>query len=143
MYKPLPKELRLGFSDIHDIGVFAKEFIPQGTNLGMSHMKMKDTIFRTPLGGFINHADEPNCTKVELLMREDSLDYKKWNLMTTQNIKKGEEITLRYTFYNISIPMTEKEEYRNAGITKEEAETSSKEWIKGYKKWKKTNGPHD
>ena len=28
------------------------------------------------------------------------------------------------------IPMTEEEEYRNAGITKEEAETSSKEWIK-------------
>ena len=35
------------------------------------------------------------------------------------------------------IPMTEEEEYRNAGITKEEAETSSKEWIKGYKEWKK------
>ena len=34
------------------------------------------------------------------------------------------------------IPMTEEEEYRNAGITKEEAETSSKEWIKGYNKWK-------
>ena len=34
------------------------------------------------------------------------------------------------------MPMTEEEEYRNAGITKEEAETSSKEWIKGYKKWK-------
>ncbi len=34
-------------------------------------------------------------------------------------------------------PMTEEEEYRNAGITKEEAETSSKEWIKGYKEWKK------
>ena len=34
------------------------------------------------------------------------------------------------------IPMTEEEEYRNAGITKEEAETSSKEWINGYKEWK-------
>ena len=34
------------------------------------------------------------------------------------------------------IPMTEEEEYRNAGITKEEAGTSSKEWIKGYKEWK-------
>ena len=34
------------------------------------------------------------------------------------------------------IPMTEEEEYRNAGITKEEAETSSKEWIEGYNKWK-------
>ena len=101
MYKPLPKELRLGFSDIHDIGVFAKEFIPKGTNLGMSHMKMKDTIFRTPMGGFLNHADEPNCVKVELLMKDDSQDYKKWNLVTLQDIEKGEELTVRYTFYNV------------------------------------------
>ena len=37
------------------------------------------------------------------------------------------------------IPMTEEEEYRNAGITKEEAErkpTSQESWIDGYKKWK-------
>ena len=42
------------------------------------------------------------------------------------------------------IPMTEEEEYRNAGITKEEAkrtyppETSQKDWVDGYKKWKET-----
>ena len=44
------------------------------------------------------------------------------------------------------IPMTEEEEYRNAGISKEEAETSSKEWIKGYKEWKqnqKERCPHN
>jgi len=50
------------------------------------------------------------------------------------------------------IPMTEEEEYRNAGITKEEAErtyppknswgmikppeTSGKDWVDGYNKWK-------
>jgi len=50
------------------------------------------------------------------------------------------------------IPMTEEEEYRNAGITKEQAErtyppnnswgmikpseTSHADWIKGYKEWK-------
>ena len=37
------------------------------------------------------------------------------------------------------VPMTEEEEYRNAGITKEEAErkpTSQKSWIEGYNKWK-------
>ena len=37
------------------------------------------------------------------------------------------------------IPMTEEEEYRNAGITKEEAErkpTSQESWIDGYNKWK-------
>ena len=57
-----------------------------------------------------------------------------------------------------TIPMTEEEEYRNAGITKEEAErtyppknswgmikpteTSNADWIKGYKKWKK-GCPHN
>ena len=57
-----------------------------------------------------------------------------------------------------TIPMTEEEEYRNAGITKEEAErtyppknswgmikppeTSHAEWIKGYKQWKK-GCPHN
>ena len=54
-----------------------------------------------------------------------------------------------------TIPMTEEEEYRNAGITKEEAEktyppknswgmikppeTSHADWIKGYKEWKENN----
>ena len=56
------------------------------------------------------------------------------------------------------IPMTEEEEYRNAGITKEEAEktyppknswgmikpseTSGKDWVDGYKEWKK-GCPHN
>ena len=34
-YKPLPKELRLGFSDIHDIGLFAKEKIKMGHDFGV------------------------------------------------------------------------------------------------------------
>ena len=50
MYKPLPKQLRLGFSDIHDIGLFAKENISTGTNFGMSHIQISDTVVRTPLG---------------------------------------------------------------------------------------------
>ena len=106
MYKPLPDNLRLGFSDIHDIGLFAKEAIPQATNLGMSHIKIGDTIIRTPLGGFINHANDPNCIKVELRMtNEDNTNrpfrYKKWNLVTIKDIEPDEELTLKYTFYNI------------------------------------------
>ena len=58
-----------------------------------------------------------------------------------------------------TIPMTEEEEYRNAGITKEEAErtyppknswgmikppeTSNADWIKGYNEWKKGDCPHN
>ena len=101
MYKPLPESLTIKTSKVNGLGLFANEDIARGTNLGMTHLKIGDTIFRTPLGGFINHADEPNCAKVELLMKNDSFDYKKWNLMTTQGIKKGEELTLRYTFYNV------------------------------------------
>ena len=101
MYKPLPKELRLGFSDIHDIGLFAKEDIGQGTNLGLSHIEIDDTVIRTPLGGFINHNNDANCVKVELRMTNDKFNYKKWNLITLKNIKEGEELTLRYTFYNV------------------------------------------
>ena len=101
MYNPLPESVTIKQSGINGLGLFADQLIMQGTNLGMSHIKLKDTIIRTPLGGFINHANEPNCAKVELLMTNDSFDYKKWNLITLRDIKKGEELTLRYTFYNV------------------------------------------
>ena len=45
MYNPLPIELRLGFSTIHDIGVFAKEGIGQGTNFGMTHLQFDGKYF--------------------------------------------------------------------------------------------------
>jgi len=97
MYKPLPKELRLGFSDIHDIGVFAKEKIKIGHDFGICHLKIDDELFRTPLGGFINHSDTPNCTKTMIRVS----NYKEWRLITLQDIKEGEELTLEYTFYKI------------------------------------------
>ena len=100
MYKPLPESLTIKKSGIHELGLFADQDINQATNLGVTHIKIDDKIIRTPLGGFINHSNTPNCVKVELLLSEGS-HRKKWNLMTTQNIKKGEDITLRYTFYNI------------------------------------------
>ena len=106
MYKPLPKELRLGFSDIHDIGLFAKEDIPKGTNFGMSHIQVSDTLIRTPLGGFINHSEDPNCEKIKLYFtnedKQPAYNFSKWNLVTVKDIKKGKELTLRYTFYGIS-----------------------------------------
>ena len=106
MYKPLPESLTIKQSKVNGLGLFAKEGIGQGTNLGMSHFKIDQTIFRTPLGGFINHSNDPNMVKVELRMTNQDLpnlkyDYKKWNLVALRDIKKGEELTLRYTFYNI------------------------------------------
>ena len=106
MYKPLPESVTISQSGINGLGLFADQKIMQGTNLGMSHLKIADQIIRTPLGGFINHSNTPNCVKAELLMTnqfnpEHKYDYKKWNLITTKYIEKGEELTLRYTFYNI------------------------------------------
>ena len=106
MYKPLPESVTIKESDINGLGLFADQKIMRGTNLGMSHLKIGDTIFRTPLGGFINHANEPNCDKAELRMTSEDMQghqyhYKKWNLITGQDIKKGEELTLKYTFYDV------------------------------------------
>ena len=97
MYKPLPESLTIKQSKVNGLGLFATQGIAQGTNLGRSHIKIDEEYIRTPLGGFINHANDANCVKVEL--REDK--YKRWNLVTVRNINEGEELTVRYTFYNI------------------------------------------
>ena len=106
MYKPLPDSLTIKTSRVNGLGVFAKEVISQATHLGMTHVEIGEKILRTPLGGFINHANDPNCVKVELLMSNHDdpklkFDYKKWNLVTIKDIRKDEEITLKYTFYNV------------------------------------------
>ena len=105
MYKPLPDSLTLKSSDIHDIGLFAKEAVPQGTNLGMTHLQFEKTLIRTPLGGFINHKDNPNCEKVKLKFtnedKQPPYNFNKWNLITIKDIKEGEELTLKYTFYKV------------------------------------------
>ena len=106
MYKPLPDSLTIKESKVDGLGLFAEQGIAQGTNLGMTHVKFNGTIWRTPLGGFINHSDDANVVKVELLMTNHDnpnlkFDYKKWNLLTLRDIKKGEELTVKYTFYNV------------------------------------------
>ncbi len=103
MYNPLPSSLTIKQSKVNGLGLFAKEGIVQGTNLGTTHIKVNDTLIRTPLGGFINHSNEPNCVKAELHANGYRGEHfkKKWNLVTIRDIKKGEELTLRYTFYNI------------------------------------------
>jgi|TARA_R100000656_G_scaffold52339_1_gene41658 SET domain-containing protein len=101
MYKPLPESLTIKISKVDGLGLFAKEGIAQGTNLGMSHLKIEDKIIRTPLGGFINHSGDANCVKVELRMENEKFNYKKWNLVTVRDIKEGEELTTQYTFYKI------------------------------------------
>jgi len=97
-YKPLPKGLRIEKSKIQGFGLFTLLFLKQGINLGISHFKIKDELIRTPLGGFVNHSDDPNCIKTKL----HTDNYIKYNLVTIKDITGGEELTVKYTFYNMS-----------------------------------------
>ena len=104
-YKPLPDELEICCSPIQGMGIFAKQKIPKGTHFGMSHIQISDTLIRTPLGGFINHSDDPNCEKVKLYFtnedKQPAYNFTKWNIVTIKDIKAKEELTLKYTFYKV------------------------------------------
>ena len=91
-YRPLPKSLTIKPSSIEGLGLFATQTIPKNIDLGMIHFSYGELLIRTPLGGFINHSEKPNCKKLDL---EDE-----WHLKTTKEIKAGEELTLKYTLYN-------------------------------------------
>ena len=108
MYKPLPESLTIQQSGIDGLGLFARESLKQGTNLGMSHVLIGSGIIRTPMGGFINHSNDANTVKVELKINNEDdpllkVATKKWNLVTLKDIKEGEELTVRYTFYDVWI----------------------------------------
>jgi len=92
-YKPLPDGLRIDESTIEGQGLFTTKKFDKMDDLGISHIKVGRELYRTPLGGFINHSEKPNCQKIEV----DN----KWYLQTLRDIKKGEEITLKYTFYKV------------------------------------------
>ena len=106
MYKPLPDGLTVNISAIEGLGLFTESFVKKGTNFGVSHMKMNGMLIRTPLGGFINHSDTPNCTKSRYFMTNANdikikHDYTKYDLVALEDIAGGEELTTKYTFYNI------------------------------------------
>ena len=98
-YRPLPDCLTIKESSIHGLGIFATSSISKGTDLGIAHVEMVEWLkfpqnyCRTPLGGFYNHSDDPNCKLV------DSDCYKR--LVSIKDIKEGEEITCVYTLYDL------------------------------------------
>ena len=102
MYRPLPKCLTIDKSPTHGLGLFAAEDIHSDTDFGISHVKdagFQDSYIRTPLGGFFNHSNSPNCKVVA------EGNYLK--LVSLRDIKAGEEIFARYTLYN---PLKKEEE---------------------------------
>lgn len=101
-YKPLPDSVFIRESSIHGYGLFARTPIKSGQHLGMSHVFApgfsKDSYIRTPLGGFINHSDTPNCKKEES-PEESAITY--YTLVTIADIPADTELTLSYTLYEI------------------------------------------
>lgn len=94
-YKPLPDYLDIKKSEIEGLGLFAKDNIPEDTDLGMSHLKIPILygFVRTPLGGFFNHSEDANCYIQEEL---DWDDYRVFHVYTLRDIQIGEELTLNY-----------------------------------------------
>ena len=101
LYQPLLNneciKLTIEKSKIEGLGLFTQLFVPKGVNFGVSHINIKDELIRTPLGGFVNHSDDPNCVKTKL----HTDNYIKYNLVTIKDITGGEELTVTYTFYNM------------------------------------------
>ena len=101
-YKPLPNNLTIKQSDIHGLGLFAKEYIEIDTDLGPTHIINKDFedgVIRLPLGGFFNHSENPNCKIINAYYNND-LMYESLRLVTIKPINPGEELTAKYTLYN-------------------------------------------
>jgi len=96
-YNPLPSGLTVADSRISGQGLFATRRLVMGTTLGTSHYRIDGEYIRTPLGGFINHADEPNCERSQVRIRPG---FDKWSVMTLEDIEEGEELTLKYKLYD-------------------------------------------
>ena len=97
MYRPLPACVTIKESPIDGFGLFATERITVGTYIGIVHIINENDsadVIRTPLGGFGNHSDTPNCFKIKLENNNS------W-IGASRDIEPDEEITWKYTLYEI------------------------------------------
>ena len=96
-YRPLPKQVTIKESVIDWLGLYSTESLYPGQYLGITHVvndRFENGYIRTPLGGFINHSDTPNCE-----VRED-VD-RSLMLFTLRQILPNEELTLKYNLYKV------------------------------------------
>ena len=92
-------------SDIHGLGLFSKKFIPEGTELGISHLhneNFPDNYLRLPLGGFINHHEMPNC--IAKYFEEPEKHIKIYSI---KDIPSGKELTVKYIINKLKNPRWE------------------------------------
>jgi len=94
-YRPLPYYLTIKDSKIEGLGLFTNVNIDNNFIIGITHVQshgFEDGYIRTPLGGFFNHSETPNC---EVFYEKNLI-----KLRTIREIKAGEELTAKYTLYN-------------------------------------------
>ena len=94
-YRPLPHYLTIKESKIEGLGLFTNVNIDNNFVIGITHVQdynFEDGYIRTPLGGFFNHSETPNC---EVFYEKNLI-----KLRTIREIKAGEELTAKYTLYN-------------------------------------------
>tara|TARA_R110002020_G_scaffold294130_3_gene509956 strand:- start:11035 stop:11337 length:303 start_codon:yes stop_codon:yes gene_type:complete len=95
-YKPLPNHLTIKESTIQGLGLFTTVNLKENLPIGVTHIKderFHNGYIRTPLGGFINHSEDPNCE-----WKEDEKGVV--HMKTIKNIVKGGELTLKYKWYD-------------------------------------------
>jgi len=97
MYKPLPGGITIRPSSIEGLGLFATVKFTAGTLIGKIHIPNEnesDGYYRTPLGGFGNHSDTPNCLKLKM---EDGSYW----ISAKIDIEPNDELTWQYTLYSM------------------------------------------
>jgi len=121
MKKPIKKSyihhssLELKNSSLHGLGVFAKEFIPEGTELGIGHYfdfhnrNNKIVTLRNPTIAFFNYCETPNVIlKQEKPNPMWECGYSMHNrIFTIRDIIEGEELLLKYSWYDPTKPDAE------------------------------------
>ena len=95
-YRPLPSGLTVTDSRISGQGLFTTRRLVMGTILGISHYRIDGEYIRTPLGGFINHAETPNCQRSQIRVKPG---FDKWSITVIEDIEEGDELTLKYKLY--------------------------------------------
>ena len=111
-WRPLQDFLTIKNSKIEGLGLFALKDIPEGTDLGITHIfdsRFQDKYIRLPLGAFINHHEIPNCNAVFAKNDSEIGEIKHIRIITLKDIKEGEEITVKYIINKLENPNWEYE----------------------------------
>lgn len=112
MYRPLPDSLDVKDSSIEGKGLFALKDLASDdpeyyseywSDLSkyLSHVETistsERTLYRTAIGGFINHSNDSNCTLfLRRVVTTQEIKIREYYIRPNRLIRAGEELTLDY-----------------------------------------------